>query len=135
MIELWVDKYFLPNDGKLADNNVCQKVLLPDACIECGNKLNVRFNGDSTSNAYVSGICDHYNTWAKVWNNRIKEGTTDQQVTIMGSAKVIRTFANKIDPAQDGMKCSGSCGNWMLQISRMVLLFVMDVGQEYNKLL
>jgi hypothetical protein len=116
MIEIWINKRYIPTDERLNDNNFCQKaLLLSDKCNDCGNIFYVGSSGDSQSQAYISGICSHYNTWNKVWSNRINnilEDASDQQITIMGSTKVIRAFIKKIDSAQDGMKCSGSCGNW-----------------------
>lgn len=113
MIKLWIDKNNIPADEQSKDSNACQEALLPNKCKDCGNIFNISDVGGPGFHSSIHGICMHYNVWEKVWANRIQE--TDVVPPVIAhdvSFKVIKSRVSNIDPKNDGMKCSGTCGNW-----------------------
>lgn len=108
MIELWIPKNRIPAAEHVADNSNYQKAILPDKCKDCGNKFILTDNGSAQHGASIHGICEHYSLWEKIWSNRIKESDSDQVIKFT----VVKNRSYNIDPKNDGMKCSGSCGNW-----------------------
>ena len=116
MIKLWISKQKIPQDQRDINGNACQEISLPDQCKDCGHVFKMISAGDSTLQATVHDICEHYDLWTKFWDNRIQNFYVDPQTEfsqpIIGFT-VIKARAKKVDAANDGMKCSGSCGNWM----------------------
>ena len=109
MLKIWIYKTFVPKDDlKNYPNNKdsCISIFINEHCDSCNvtNTIYNNFVGSENEETSFDIVCDHNETYYDMYLNRIK---TVGDI-IVGSVK--STIINSID---DGMKCSGACGQWV----------------------
>lgn len=107
---VWISTRFIPaKDIPINYPHHCLSCEIPDKCVDCQHSNTIYNNmiGSKDGETCFNKVCPHYQTYNKIWANRIQSvpaKTIHIQFTIAKN-KVI-------DPTKDGMKCGGSCGQW-----------------------
>lgn len=107
-MDVWIRKEFIPPDDlkNYPGDDACIKVVIDKTCKLCNKERSVYggFVGSKNEETSLFNVCKHSRTYLDVYVHRIKT---------VGDIVVGSISVRLIDSRDDGMKCSGVCGQWV----------------------